>query len=178
MTTKELIRQTCQQKLFILMMLYPDNPETALYRASRASNSLAELLRRKDFAPAFLQAYSSFDVNPKTNPHFEEESGYFATNWMLSLLNFPALRNQLNGHEKEVLSAVCRKYREIQKVNDSYPRGKAPYSEGSFPLDPAKEFAKKVFPKARIQSWRPTSGKDLNKQMEPAIQELEELSRK
>ena len=151
MTTKELIAQTGRQNLFILAMLY-DEPNIGLYRASRCSNAMAELLTRKDFTPAFLQAYSSFDPNPKTHPHFKDEGGLFATDWMLVLQNDLSLQSQSAGHEKEILSALCRKCREMQKVNASYPEGQAPYQPMPFALGPAQRFAKKAFPWARILS--------------------------
>jgi len=168
MTTKELIAQTGRQNLFILSILH-DNPNIGLYRASRCSNSMAELLGRKDFTPAFLQAYSSFDPNPKTNPHFEAEGGLFATGWMLLLQNYPTLQSQSAGHEKEILRALCKKYREMQKVNASYPKGQSPYGPNCFELGSAQRFAKKVFPNARILSVH--SVKDLKL----AVRELERL---
>jgi hypothetical protein len=136
MTTRDLIMRTTRLKLYLLAMLY-DNPNIGLYRASRCSNSMAELLGRKDFTAAFLQAYSSFDPNPKINPHFEEDSGLFATSWMLLLQNYPPLQSQSKGHEKEILSALCKKYREMQKVNASYPKGRGPYGPTCFALGPA-----------------------------------------
>ena len=168
MTTKELITQTNKLDLIILSVLY-DNPNIGIYRASRCSNSMAELLGRKDFTAAFLQAYSSFDPNPKTNSHFKDQGGLFATDWMLVLQNYPSLQNQTAGHEKEILSALCKKCREMQKVNASYPKGQAPYGPIPFALGPAQRFAKKVFPNARILSVH--SDKDI----ELGIQELERL---
>ena len=169
MTTKELIMQTSRLNLIILTMLYPDDPKIGMYRAFRCSNSVAELLVRKDFTPAFLQAYSSFDLNPKAHPHFEAEGGLFATGWMLSLQDYPPLQSQSAGHEKEILQALCKKYREMQKVNASYPKGQDPYGPGCFELGPAQQFAKKVFPNARILSVH--SEKD----MKIGIKELERL---
>ena len=169
MTTKDLITQTSRLGLILLLVLYPDDPKIGMYRASRCSNSMAELLGRKDFTPAFLQAYSSFDPNPKTHPNFEAEGGLFATGWMLVLQDYPPLQSQSAGHEKEILSALCKKYREMQKVNASYPKGQDPYGPGCFELGPAQRLAKKVFPTARILSVR--SSKDV----EPSVQELERL---
>ena len=168
MTTKELITQTSRLNLFLLSILY-DDPDIGLYRASRCSNSMAELLSRKDFTPAFLQAYSSFDPNPKIHPHFEAEGGLFATGWMLLLQNYAPLQSQSAGHEKEILRALCKKYREMQKVNASYPKGKDPYGPGCFALGPAQRFARKVFPKARILSVH------TEKDIEPGVRELERL---
>ena len=174
MTTKALIMQTCRQNLWLLLSLYPGSPEVALYRASRCSNSLAELLGRKDFAPAFLQAYSAFDANPKTNPHFKDEGGPFGMGWILALQGYPVLQSQLAGREKEILLALCRKYREVKKVNVSYPKGQHIYSTTFFGLDTAQFFAKKLFPKVHIVSVNPFSEKDV----EQAAQELERLCRK
>lgn len=168
MTTKELIAQTGRQNLFILAMLY-DEPNIGLYRASRCSNAMVELLTRKDFTPAFLQAYSSFDPNPKTHPHFKDEDGLFATDWMLVLQNYLSLQSQSAGHEKEILSALCRKCREMQKVNASYPEGQAPYQPMPFALGPAQRFAKKAFPWARILSVH--TGRDV----QLGVRELERL---
>jgi hypothetical protein len=169
MTTRELIMQTTKLDLWLLVTLYPDNPKIAMYRASRCSNSMVELLRRKDFYPAFIQAYSSFNPNPKTNPRFKDEGGLFGTGWMLSLLTDTPLRSQSIGHEKEILSALCKQYREMQKVNASYPKGQEPYPSICFALAPAQQFAKKVFPNARILSVK--SEKDV----EPGVRELERL---
>ena len=169
MTTRELITQTSQLNLILLLMLYPDDPKIGMYRASRCSNSMAELLGRKDFTAAFLQAYSAFNPNPKTHPHFEAEGGLFATGWMLSLQGYPPLQGQSAGHEKEILSAIYKKYREMQKVNASYPKGRDPYGPGCFALGDAQRYAKKVFPKARILSVH--SDKDVR----VGVQELERL---
>ena len=169
MTTKELITQTSRLNLILLLMLYPNDPKIGMYRASRCSNSMAELLGRKDFTQAFLQAYSSSDPNPKTHPHFEAEGGLFATGWMLALLDYPPLQSQSARHEKEILSALCKKYREMQKINASYPKGQDPYGPGCFELEPAQQLAKKVFPKARILSVH--SEMD----MKMGVQELERL---
>lgn len=168
MTTKQLITQTSRLDIIIISSLY-DNPDIGIYRASHCSNSMAELLTRKDFTVAFLQAYSSFDPNPKTNPHFEEEGGLFATDWMLLLQNYPLLRSQSEGHEKEILLALCKKYREEQKVNASYPKGQAPYPPTPFPLEPAQRFARKVLPNARILSVHSV------KDVELGVQDLERL---
>ena len=168
MTTKELIAQTGRQKLIVLSMLH-ENPNIGLYRASRCSNSVAELLGRKDLTAAFLQAYSSFDPDPKAHPHFEDEGGVFALGWMLLLADYPPLQSRSAGHEKEVLSALCRKYREMQKANASYPEGQSPYGPGCFALDTAQRLARKVFPKARILSVR-TQG-----DVELGVRELEQL---
>ena len=168
-TTKELITQTSRLNLILLTMLYPDDPKIGMYRASRCSNSMAELLGRKDFTAAFLQAYSSFDPNPKTHPHFEAEGGLFATGWMLSLQAYPPLQSQSVGHEKEILSALCKKYREMQKVNASYPKGQDPYGPGCFALGDAQWYAKKVFPKARILSVH------TDKDVRIGVRELERL---
>lgn len=169
MTTRELITQTSQLNLILLLMLYPDDPKIGMYRASRCSNSMAELLGRKDFTAAFLQAYSAFNPNPKAHPHFEAEGGLFATGWMLSLQGYPPLQGQSAGHEKEILSAVYKKYQEMQKVNASYPKGRDPYGPGCFALGDAQRYAKKVFPKARILSVH--SDKDVR----VGVQELERL---
>ena len=168
MTTRELITQTSRLNLFLLTVLY-DDPNIGMYRASRCSNSMAELLSRKDFTPAFLQAYSSFDPNPKIHPHFEAEGGLFATGWMLLLQNYPPLQSQSSGHEKEILSTLCKKYREMQKVNASYPKGQDPYGPNCFALGPAQRYAKKVFPKARILSVH------TEKDAKIGVQELERL---
>jgi hypothetical protein len=173
MTTEELVMQTCRQNLWLLLSLYPDSPNVALYRASRCSNSLTELLRRKDFAPAFLKAYSSFDANPKTNPHYKDEGGPFGMGWILALQGYPVLKSQLEGHEKEVLLALCEKYREVKTVNASYPKGEHIYSNTFLGFDTAQFYAKKVFPKARIVSVNPFS----DKEVERAAQELERLCR-
>ena len=149
--------------------VYEDNPNIGLYCASRCSNSMAELLTRKDFTPAFLEAYSSFDPNPKTHPHFKDEGGLLATDWVLLLQNHPSLQSQSAGHEKEILSALYRKCREMQKVNVSYPKGQAPYQPMPFALGPAQRFAKKAFPRARILSVH------TDRDVQLGVQELERL---
>ncbi|MES2460295.1 MAG: hypothetical protein V4671_06910 [Armatimonadota bacterium] len=171
MTTEELIMQTCRQKLWLILSLYPGSPKVALYRVSRCSNSLTELLSRKDFAPAFLKAYSSFDANPKTNPYYEAMGGPFGLGWILALQGYSALKNQMAGHEKEILLVLCKKYREVKKVNASYPKGQHVYSTTFVGLGTAQNYAKDLFPKARILSIR----LETDKSMEPAVKELEKL---
>ena len=168
MTTKDLIMQTSRLDLWLLPVLY-DNPNIGIYRASRCSNSMAELLDRQDFYPAFLQDYSSFNPSPKTNPHFKDEGGLFGTSWMLSLLDYPPLQSQSAGHEKQILLTLCKKYREIQKVNASYPKGLSPYGDSCFPLDTAERLARGAFPNALINSVNSPD------KVEPAIKQLERL---
>jgi len=176
MTTRGLITQTSRLKLYLLLILHPDLPKIAMYRASRCSNSMAELLGRKDFTAAFLQAYSSFDPNPKTHSHFQEEGGLFATGWMLALQDHPRLRSQSAGHEKEILAVLCKDYRKCQKVNASYPKGQAPYGPTPFPLEQAQRFARRVFPHARIFSVRLNRGPaEFVRDVKLGIKELEQL---
>lgn len=168
MTTKELVMQTLRLRLFVFSMLYPDST-AGMYRAAQCSNSMAELLSRRDFAKGFIRAYSRFDANPKTNPKLDDYGGALAVYAMDTILDYPPLQGKLVGHEKEILLAVCMKHWELEKINVSYPKGQEPYGGFILEIERVQRLARRVFPNALINSVNSPD------KVDPAIKELQRL---
>jgi hypothetical protein len=142
-STPELVLDFIRSSEWVVMTLYED-PNIGLYRASLSSPSLAELLKRKDYAEGLIKAYATFDVDPRRNPNWNRDNGVLALGIMEGLITYKPMFPKFKGHEKQLLTALCDRYWAIKRANMSYPKKERPYTDNQFPIDLAYALQKQM----------------------------------
>ncbi len=132
--TPDLVIDFLRSGLWVDMTIY-DNPNVGIYRLSQTSPSLAELLKRSDYARGLIKAYAEFNVDPKRNPNYERNSGSVGLGLIANLIGYPPKFSAFKDHEKELLAALCKQYHAMSRVNSSYAQNKRPYSFWDFPIE-------------------------------------------
>lgn len=110
--------------MYIHFGLY-DNPNKGITRATRGSRTLSTLISREDMIEAIVKAYSEVPIEPEKMRDYGIESAgkiSMALHASDQLLMYPPVFEKTKGHERELLSHLCQRYRRMTRVNQRYEK--------------------------------------------------------
>ena len=98
-----------------------DNPDIGIFRAMRSSRTLAAFISRPDMMDGFVKVYREMELDPDKNKDVRHRGAVsIALVSADELLMFPIVFNRSRGYEKQLLDALCKRYRKMKEINRAY----------------------------------------------------------